>query len=59
MPRTGLPAQIVDLAVYADGTVVWGRGFGGRHIQSADGLLMRNVTTWFGGAIGIEKSGAT
>ena len=43
-------------AVYADGTAVWGRGFGGRHIQSADGLLMRNVTTWFGGAIGIEKS---
>ena len=43
-------------AVHADGTAVWGRGFGGRHIQSADGLLMRNVTTWFGGAIGIEKS---
>ncbi|WP_334433427.1 autotransporter outer membrane beta-barrel domain-containing protein [Bradyrhizobium sp. AZCC 1610] len=43
-------------AVHADGTTVWGRGFGGRHIQSADGLLMRNVTTWFGGAIGVEKS---
>jgi uncharacterized protein with beta-barrel porin domain len=42
-------------AVYADGTAVWGRGFGGRHIQSADGLLMRNVTTWFGGAMGVEK----
>jgi hypothetical protein len=43
-------------AVYADGTAVWGRGFGGRHVQAADGLLSRNVTTWYGGAIGIDKS---
>ncbi|MGY3289875.1 hypothetical protein ACVWWP_002942 [Bradyrhizobium sp. LM3.6] len=28
-------------AVYADGTAVWGRGFGGRHVQAADGPCCR------------------
>lgn len=42
-------------AAYADGTAVWGRGFGGRHIQSADGLMLRNTSTWFGGVMGVEK----
>ena len=42
-------------AVYADGFTVWGRGFGGRHIQSADGVLQRNVSSWYGGAIGVDK----
>jgi hypothetical protein len=42
-------------AVYADGTAVWGRGFGGQHIQLADGTLLRNTSTWYGGAMGIDK----
>lgn len=40
---------------YADGTTVWARAFGGQHTQPTDGVLMRNVSTWVGGAIGIDK----
>lgn len=59
---TGVSAYAADrmlfknpTAVYADGFTVWGRGFGGRHVQSADGVLQRNVSTWYGGAIGLDR----
>jgi outer membrane autotransporter protein len=41
--------------VHADGTAIWARGFGGRRIQQADGVLLRTSSTFYGGAIGIEK----
>ena len=59
---TGVSAYAADrmvyknpTAVYADGFTVWGRGFGGRHVQSADGILQRNVSSWYGGVIGVDK----
>jgi hypothetical protein len=41
---------------YADGFTVWGRAFGGRHSEASDGVLLRNVSTWYGGAIGVDRS---
>jgi outer membrane autotransporter protein len=42
-------------AVQADGTAIWARGFGGYRVQQADGVLLRTSSTFYGGAIGIEK----
>ena len=38
-----------------DGTTVWARGFTGHRVQQADGVSLRNVTDFYGGAIGIDK----
>jgi hypothetical protein len=37
-----------------DGTTVWARGFYGLRTQQADGPALRNVTNFYGGAIGID-----
>lgn len=39
-----------------DGTTVWAKGFYGQRTQQADGPLLRNVTRFYGGAIGVDKS---
>ncbi|WP_445222007.1 autotransporter outer membrane beta-barrel domain-containing protein [Bradyrhizobium sp. Pa8] len=39
----------------SDGTTVWARGFTGHRVQQADGISLRNVTDFYGGAIGIDK----
>jgi len=60
---TGVPAYAAGDRIafktptvsYADGTTVWARAFGGQHIQPTDGALLRNVSTWIGGAIGLDK----
>jgi hypothetical protein len=41
--------------VQSDGTVVWARGFGGYRVQQSDGVLLHSSTSFFGGAIGVEK----
>ena len=38
-----------------DGTTAWARGFTGHRVQQADGVSLRNVTDFYGGAIGIDK----
>jgi uncharacterized protein with beta-barrel porin domain len=38
----------------ADGRGVWAKGFFGQRVQQADGPTLRNVTSFFGGAIGID-----
>jgi uncharacterized protein with beta-barrel porin domain len=38
-----------------DGTTVWAKGFYGQRTQQADGPMLRNVTNFYGGAIGIDK----
>lgn len=39
-----------------DGTTVWAKGFYGQRTQRADGpSLLRNVTQFYGGAIGIDR----
>jgi uncharacterized protein with beta-barrel porin domain len=38
----------------ADGTTVWARGFYGQRTQQADGPILRNVTSFYGGAIGVD-----
>lgn len=37
-----------------DGTAVWAKGFYGQRTQQADGPILRNVTNFYGGAIGID-----
>lgn len=39
----------------ADGTSVWAQGFGGRRVAPEDGLMLRSVNSFYGGAIGIDK----
>ena len=58
----GLSAYAADQAAfkaptvtYADGTTFWARGFGGQRIQQADGVILRNVNTFFGGAMGMDR----
>jgi len=41
---------VVDSA----GRSVWARGFGGEHVQDADGILLRSTTTFYGGAVGFD-----
>ncbi len=38
-----------------DGTTVWAKGFYGQRTQQADGPLLRNVTQFYGGAIGGDR----
>ena len=38
-----------------DGTTVWAKGFYGQRIQQADGPVLRNVTNFYGGAIGADR----
>jgi uncharacterized protein with beta-barrel porin domain len=38
-----------------DGTTVWARGFYGQRTQQADGPVLRNVSSFYGGAIGADK----
>jgi hypothetical protein len=40
--------------VAADGRGVWARGFGGEHVQDADGPLLRATTVFMGGAVGFD-----
>ena len=58
----GLSAYAADQAVFkaptvthADGTTFWARGFGGQRIQQADGVVLRNVSNFFGGAMGMDS----
>lgn len=39
----------------ADGTSVWAQGFGGRRVAPEDGMMLRSVNSFYGGAIGIDK----
>jgi len=39
----------------ADGTTVWAKGFYGQRTQQADGPNLRNVTQFYGGAIGLDR----
>lgn len=38
-----------------DGTTVWAKGFYGQRVQQADGPVLRNVTNFYGGAIGADR----
>jgi Autotransporter beta-domain len=38
----------------ADGRSVWASGFYGQRVQDADGPILRNVTGYYGGAIGAD-----
>jgi hypothetical protein len=38
-----------------DGTTVWAKGFYGQRTQQADGPLLRNVTRFYGGGIGVDR----
>jgi hypothetical protein len=40
--------------VTAEGRSVWARGFGGEHVQDADGPMLRARTTFVGGAVGFD-----
>jgi hypothetical protein len=59
----GLSAYAADTVAFkaptvthADGTTFWARGFGGQRIQQADGVVLRNVSNFFGGAMGMDKA---
>ncbi|PSO21380.1 autotransporter domain-containing protein [Bradyrhizobium sp. MOS003] len=39
----------------ADGTSVWAQGFGGRRVAPENGLMLRSVNGFYGGAIGVDK----
>ncbi|MBR0963108.1 autotransporter domain-containing protein [Bradyrhizobium diazoefficiens] len=39
----------------ADGTTVWAKGFYGQRIQQADGPVLRSVTNFYGGALGLDR----
>ena len=42
--------------IYApDGTTVWAKGFYGQRTQQGDGPLLRNVTRFYGGGIGVDR----
>jgi outer membrane autotransporter protein len=38
-----------------DGTTVWAKGFYGQRTQQADGPILRSVTNFYGGAIGVDR----
>lgn len=40
----------------ADGTSVWAQGFGGRRTAPEDGSVLRSVNSFYGGAIGIDRT---
>jgi hypothetical protein len=39
----------------ADGSTVWAKGFVGRRVQQEDGPVLRNLATFYGGAIGLDR----
>ena len=41
-------------AVYAGGTAVWARGFAGKRVQDADGVLSRTDNQFYGGMLGAD-----
>jgi hypothetical protein len=41
-------------AVYAGGTAVWARGFVGKRVQDADGVLSRTENQFYGGMLGAD-----
>lgn len=49
------PMYKAPTVIQSDGTAVWARGFGGQRIQQADGVLLHNTGTFFGGAMGVDK----
>jgi outer membrane autotransporter protein len=57
----GLSAYAGDAAVfksptalYAGGTAVWARGFAGKRVQDADGVLSRTENQFYGGMLGAD-----
>jgi hypothetical protein len=40
---------------HSDGTTFWARGFAGQRVQQADGVILRNVSNFFGGAMGVDR----
>jgi hypothetical protein len=42
-------------AVHADGTAIWARGFLGRRVQDADGVLLRTTNQFYGGMLGADR----
>jgi hypothetical protein len=43
-------------AVYADGSAVWAKGFGGQRVQDTSGVFIGGTTTGAGGAVGYERA---
>jgi outer membrane autotransporter protein len=41
-------------AVYGGGTAVWARGFAGKRVQDADGVLSRTENRFYGGMLGAD-----
>ncbi|MBI5263121.1 MAG: autotransporter domain-containing protein [Bradyrhizobium sp.] len=41
--------------VYADDTAIWSRGFAGRRVQQADGVLLHAANAFYGGMLGGDK----
>jgi hypothetical protein len=41
-------------AVYAGSTAIWARGFAGKRVQDADGVLLRTENTFYGGMLGSD-----
>jgi len=39
---------------FGDGSMVWAKGFIGQRVQEADGLVLRNVTNFYGGMVGVD-----
>jgi uncharacterized protein with beta-barrel porin domain len=59
----GLSAYAADRVAFkaptvthSDGTTFWARGFAGQRVQQADGTVLRNVSNFFGGAMGLDKA---
>jgi hypothetical protein len=40
---------------FGTGSMIWARGFLGQRVQEADGLVLRNVTNFYGGMIGVDS----
>ncbi len=50
------PALKAASAVYADGSAVWAKGFGGQRVQDTSGAFIGGTTTGAGGAVGYERA---
>ena len=53
---TKAPALKAASAVYADGSAVWAKGFGGQRVQDTSGAFIGGTTTGAGGAVGYERA---
>ncbi|MDR3467429.1 MAG: autotransporter domain-containing protein [Xanthobacteraceae bacterium] len=40
---------------FGTGSTIWARGFLGQRVQEADGPVLRNVTNFYGGMIGVDS----